>query len=94
LVALSGCANRDLRPEYEQFRNEQEHWLGDYALFRALKARFNGAYFLDWPRELVERVPSKLSETHGELAETIDRVCFAQFLIFRQGERLKDVRPR
>lgn len=82
-------ANRDLRPEFEQFRHDQEHWLEDYALFRALKARFDGAYFLDWPRELVERVPSKLSEVRGELAEIINRVCFTQFLIFRQGERLK-----
>jgi 4-alpha-glucanotransferase len=82
-------ANRDLRSEFEEFRNEQAHWLEDYALFRALKARFNGAYFLDWPRELVERVPSKLSAARGELAVLIDRVCLLQFLIFRQGERLK-----
>lgn len=82
-------ANRGLRREFEQFRNDQAHWLEDYALFRALKARFNGAYFLDWPRDLVERVPAKLSEARAELAEIIDQVSFAQFLIFRQGERLK-----
>ena len=80
-------AHGDLRAGYEQFRNDQAHWLDDYALFRALKARYNGAYFLNWPRELVERVPSKLAEARGELSETIDQVCFAQFLIFRQGER-------
>jgi 4-alpha-glucanotransferase len=78
-----------LRATYEQFRNDQAHWLEDYALFRALKAKYNGAYFLEWPRELVERVPSRLAEARGELSETIDQVCFAQFLIFRQGERLK-----
>jgi len=82
-------ANRDLRPRFEQFRSGQAHWLEDYALFRALKAKFDGAYFLNWPRELMERVPSKLSEARSELAPQIDRVCFAQFLIFRQGERLK-----
>ena len=78
-----------LRATYEQFRNDQAHWLEDYALFRALKAKYNGAYFLEWPRELMERVPSRLAEARGELSETIDQVCFAQFLIFRQGERLK-----
>jgi 4-alpha-glucanotransferase len=82
-------ANRDRRLQFEQFRNDQAHWLEDYALFRALKAKFNGAYFLDWPRELVERVPSRLSEARAEFGEMIDQVCFAQFLIFRQGERLK-----
>jgi 4-alpha-glucanotransferase len=45
-------ARRDLRASYEQFRNDQAHWLEDYALFRALKAKFSGAYFLEWPREL------------------------------------------
>ena len=82
-------ARVNLRPSYEQFRNDQAHWLEDYALFRALKAKYNGAYFLDWPRELVERRPSTLAEARGELADTIDLVCFVQYLIFRQGERLK-----
>ena len=54
-------ARADLRADYEGFRNDQSHWLEDYALFRALKAKFNGAYFLEWPRELVERVPSKIA---------------------------------
>jgi 4-alpha-glucanotransferase len=83
------AARADLRHAYEQFRNDQEHWLEDYALFRALKAKYNGAYFLHWPRELVERIPSTLAQARGELSVTIDQVCFAQFLIFRQGERLK-----
>jgi 4-alpha-glucanotransferase len=82
-------ANRDLRPRFEQFRNDQAHWLKDYALFRALKGKLNGSCFLNWPIELVERIPSKLAEARRALAEIIDRVCFAQFLIFRQGERLK-----
>ena len=80
----------NLRADYEQFRNDQAHWLDDYALFRALKEKYNGAYFLHWPRELVEREPSKLAEARNELAETIDLVCFAQWLIFRQGARLKE----
>jgi len=82
-------ARVDLRADYERFCNDQSHWLEDYALFRALKAKFNGAYFLNWPRELVERVPSKLAESRAELADTIELVCFAQWIIFRQGERLK-----
>ena len=36
-----------------QFCHEQAHWLEDYALFRALKAKYKGAYYLDWPAELV-----------------------------------------
>jgi 4-alpha-glucanotransferase len=82
-------AQTGLRAAYEQFRKDQAHWLEDYALFRALKARFNGEYFLDWPPELVDRVPSAMVKARAELTELIGQVCFAQFLIFRQGERLK-----
>ncbi|HKE27658.1 MAG TPA: 4-alpha-glucanotransferase [Bryobacteraceae bacterium] len=86
---LAGGVRGDLRDEYERFRQDQSHWLEDYALFRALKAKFNGAYFLHWPRELVERVPSQIAEARKELSEIIDEVCFAQWVIFRQSGRLK-----
>ena len=75
----------DLRPAYEQFCHDQAHWLEDYALFRALKARYNGAYYLDWPAELVRRAPAALAQARRELADQIDQVRFAQFLLFRQG---------
>ncbi len=79
----------DLRAAYEQFRNEQAHWLQDYALFRALKVKFGDAYYLDWPAELAQRKPVALEEARRELADEMGQVCFAQFLVFRQGERLK-----
>jgi 4-alpha-glucanotransferase len=52
---------KDLRPDYEEFRAKQEHWLEDYALFRALKVNYHGAYYLDWPQELVQRNPESLA---------------------------------
>ena len=82
-------ARADLRPPYEQFRHDQADWLEDYALFRALKARFNGAYYLEWPAELVRRDPAAINRVRQELADQISLVSFAQFLLFRQGERLK-----
>jgi 4-alpha-glucanotransferase len=83
-------ARTDLRPAYEQFRNNQGHWLEDYALFRALKAKHNGAYYLEWPAGLVNREVSALTSARRELTGQIDQVCFAQFLLFRQAERLKE----
>lgn len=79
----------DLQPEYDEFRNKHDHWLNDYALFRALKAKFNGAYYLDWPAELVQRRPEALAAARRELADEIEQVWFAQFLLFRQGDQLK-----
>ena len=86
---LSAGARPDLVPAYEQFCHDQGHWLEDYALFRALKGRYDGAYYLDWPAELVQRSPAAVARARRELASQIARVCFAQFLLFRQGARLK-----
>src|SRR5258708_5040580 len=86
---FSAGARADLRPAFEQFRNDQAHWLEDYALFRALKVRFGGTYYLEWPAELGQRQAAALDQIRNELTDQIDQVCFAQFLLFRQGERLK-----
>jgi 4-alpha-glucanotransferase len=82
-------ARADLRPAYEQFCQDQNHWLDDYALFRALKVRFDNAPYLDWPEEFVERKPAALERARLELTNQIGLSRFAQFLVFRQGERLK-----
>lgn len=86
---FSAGARPDLRPAYEQFCNDQAHWLEDYALFRALKIRYNGAYYLQWPADLVQRKPAALAQARRDLASQINEVRFAQFLLLRQGERLK-----
>jgi 4-alpha-glucanotransferase len=83
-------ARGDLKRAFERFRNEQAHWLEDYALFRALKAMHSGAYYLNWPAELVRRSPAAMDQARRDLASRIDQVRFAQFLLFRQGERLKE----
>ena len=83
-------ARRDLMPAYEQFCHSRANWLEDYALFRALKARFQGACYLDWPADLVQRVPTALERARRDLANEVDQVRLAQFLLFRQGNRLKE----
>ena len=84
----AGC--RDLQVGFDEFRHGQAHWLEDYALFRALKAKHNDAYYLHWPLALVERVPASLAKARDELSKRIGQICLAQFLLFRQGGRLKD----
>src|SRR5262245_55300576 len=37
---------KDLRSDFERFVAEHGHWLDDYALFRAMKARYDGASYL------------------------------------------------
>jgi 4-alpha-glucanotransferase len=80
----------DLAAAYDEFCARQAHWLEDYALFRALKEKYHQAYYLEWPTELVQRNPSALVDARRELAYQMDQVRFAQFLLFRQADRLKE----
>jgi 4-alpha-glucanotransferase len=82
-------ARSDLRPDFERFGRDHGHWLDDYALFRTLKERYDGAAYLDWPEDLVRRRPAALEKARGELAAQMSLVRFAQFLFFRQMARLK-----
>ncbi len=86
---FNGGARADLRPAYDEFCNSEAHWLDDYALFRALKVKHNGAYYLDWPAELVERQPAAMAQARRDLETEIQEVRFAQFLLSRQGGRLR-----
>jgi 4-alpha-glucanotransferase len=86
----AGKHSQDLRPAYDEFCSRQANWLEDYALFRTLKAKYQGAYYLDWPAELVQRSPRALAEARRELASQLDVVRFAQFLMFRQADELKE----
>src|SRR5207247_1140011 len=58
-------------------------------LVRALKRRYEGRHYLEWPGELVERVPAALAQAGRDLASEVEQIRFAQFLLFRQAERLK-----
>ena len=67
-------AQPELRSAFEQYCLEQTSWLEDYALFRALKAKFNGAYYLDWPAELIVREPGALAAARRDLSDHMERV--------------------
>ena len=86
---FSAGSRSDLRPAFEQFGRDHAHWLDDYALFRAVKGTYAGASYLQWPEELVRRTPAALDRVRRDLAGEVEQVRFAQFLLFRQGARLK-----
>src|SRR5215468_3821706 len=69
---FSAGARPDLRPAYEQFCHDHRLWLDDYALFRALKGRYKGTSYLEWPDELVRRTPAALVQARRELATQLE----------------------
>jgi 4-alpha-glucanotransferase len=81
-----------LRAELQGFAEASAHgyWLRDWSLFMALKGRYGGAAFREWPEELRLRRPAALARAERELAEETSWHAFLQFLFFRQWERVKD----
>jgi 4-alpha-glucanotransferase len=87
---FSSGARPDLKIPFEQFCHDHANWLDDYALFRALKEKYKGASYLDWPAGLTGRNPAALARARRNLANRIEAIRLAQFLMFRQGARLKE----
>ena len=87
-------ARADLRPAFEQFCEEKEALLAEPALFMALRARYRGAAFSQWPEDLARREPTALEKARQELAEPIDSFRFGQFILLRHWALLKDYANR
>jgi 4-alpha-glucanotransferase len=83
-------ARPDLKTDFEHFRQEHTAWLEDYALFSALKTKLGGVHYLEWPAELVMREEAAMEHARRELSVQMEKVCFAQFLVFRRGRALKE----
>ena len=71
------------------FIDRQAGWLQEYALFVALKEKFQGMPWQQWPQELLMRSPSALDSAREELRETITFHCFVQYLFFKQWTALR-----
>jgi len=65
-------------------------WLEDYALFMALKDKFGGSSWFQWPEKLRLREPAALAAAKEELAEDIQFWKTVQYLFFKQWWNLKE----
>ena len=82
-------ANEQDRERYREFLGGHAHWLEDYALFLALKSRWGGAAWWDWPAALRDREPLAIEEARERLADAIEQYRFEQYLFYRQWTDLK-----
>lgn len=66
------------------FVGQNEWWLADYALFRALKDAHGGSAWWDWPSGLKAREPAALEEAKKKLWREILRYQYAQWIAHSQ----------
>lgn len=74
---------------YERFSFLNSSWLDDYALFTAIKHKFQESPWNKWDKELRDRNPQALQQAKKQLAESIEKEKFIQYLFFKQWFRLK-----
>ncbi len=77
------------RSDFMQFRDEEAHWLWDYALFMALKGEHSMQAFTVWEDDVRMRDANVLSEKREQLAEEILFWQAVQFWFYQQWTRLK-----
>ena len=72
------------------FGRENEDWLEDYALFMALKRRFDMKPWYEWPDEdLRLRRPAALAACREALESDVRLFTYIQYLFFKQWNALR-----
>ena len=74
--------------EYRDFIAGHD-WLGDYALFMAIREQQSGRPWTHWPAGLRDRDVVELARVKNQLSERIGFHQFAQFIFFRQWQDLR-----
>jgi len=75
------------RERFEAFHDRESAWLGDYALFMALQAEFDGAW-TEWPEPIKTREPDAVERYHEELAGEVHYRGFVQWVFDEQWRDL------
>ena len=92
LTVLAAACRRGWRRDaaaVEHFSAENRGWLPDYALFMALKRRFEGKPWTAWPENIRLRRPEAVERYRQALREDVELFTYLQFLFFRQWDDLR-----
>lgn len=73
----------------DDFIETNRYWLEDYALFRALKERFDWHEWREWPAALARHDAKAIKAARLELADEIRMYCHWQFIAHRQWAEMR-----
>ena len=76
-------------PEYLRFVEENRWWLSDYALFMAVKDRFDGVPWTEWAEDIRFRWGNAMDYYRRELYFDIEFQQYLQFMFQKQWRALK-----
>ena len=72
-----------------KFQSENRWWLGDYALFMAVKSRFGEKAWTEWAEDIRLRYPNAMDYYRRELYFDIEFHEYLQFKFIEQWRKLK-----
>lgn len=87
-------SNISQNPDYIRFMEENGWWLSDYALFMAVKGRFDGAPWIEWAQDIRLRWGYAMDYYRRELYFDIEFQQYLQFTFYKQWQALKDYANR
>ena len=82
-------SNISENPDYQQFLAENEWWLSDYALFMAVKDRFEGRPWTEWAEDIRLRWGNAMDYYRRELYFDIEFQQYLQYQFYLQWNQLK-----
>lgn len=88
-LTFSEQVDKKTQQNFTRFCKKQAHWLNDFALFLALRTKFNQTGWNSWPEAYKNRDVKTLKNAQKELAQEIVEIKFAQFMFFTQWLALK-----
>lgn len=76
-------------PAFWAFCEENRYWLEDYALYMAVKERFDGACWIDWAEDIKKRWDFAMDYYKTECRREIEFYMYIQYLFRKQWAKLK-----
>ena len=76
--------------DYQRFVADNGWWLGDYALFMAVKDRFDGAPWTEWAEDIRLRWPNAMDYYRRELYFDVEFQQYLQYTFYMQWMKLKN----
>ncbi len=87
--AFLSNASRSDKSDFAAFKKAKKEWLDAYTRFVALKGKFDGRSWQNWPSELKPYATAKKLISKSELGDEMEAQAWFQFEFFRQWLSLK-----
>ncbi len=75
---------------YQQWFEQEQYWLADYALFMVLKQVFSAKAWYQWEKPYKERHPSVLQVFKQQYSDSIEAIYWQQYQLYQSWQAIRD----